>query len=117
MIEDNLAAMVDLAHAHGIRVVLSSVLPASDFPWRPGHAAGAEDRGAERWMRDHAASTTRSTSTTTRPCATSARGMRGELAYDGVHPTEAGYRLMAPLAERAIAEALRRPAPVAAGRR
>jgi lysophospholipase L1-like esterase len=37
--------------------------------------------------------------------------MRPELASDGVHPTEAGYRLMAPLAERAIAEALSRPAP------
>jgi lysophospholipase L1-like esterase len=35
--------------------------------------------------------------------------MKKELAYDGVHPSEAGYRLMASLAERAIAEALRLP--------
>ena len=35
-------------------------------------------------------------------------GLRAELTYDGVHPTEAGYRVMAPLAERAIAEALRK---------
>jgi lysophospholipase L1-like esterase len=33
--------------------------------------------------------------------------MRDALASDGVHPTEAGYRVMAPLAERAISEALR----------
>ena len=33
-------------------------------------------------------------------------GMRPALAADGVHPTEAGYRVMAPLAERAIAAAL-----------
>ena len=36
MIEDNLASMVDLAKANGIAVVLSSVLPAFDFPWRQG---------------------------------------------------------------------------------
>jgi lysophospholipase L1-like esterase len=35
-------------------------------------------------------------------------GLPAELARDGVHPTEAGYRMMAPLAEAAIAQALRR---------
>jgi lysophospholipase L1-like esterase len=34
-------------------------------------------------------------------------GMRSELAHDGVHPNEAGYRIMAPLAEQAIQQALR----------
>jgi lysophospholipase L1-like esterase len=37
------------------------------------------------------------------------QGLKGDLTRDGVHPTEAGYRVMAPLAEKAIAEALRRP--------
>jgi lysophospholipase L1-like esterase len=36
------------------------------------------------------------------------QGLPPNLANDGVHPTEAGYRVMAPLAEKAIAEALRR---------
>ena len=36
-------------------------------------------------------------------------GLSAEMAADGVHPTEAGYRIMAPLAEAAIQEALRRP--------
>jgi lysophospholipase L1-like esterase len=34
--------------------------------------------------------------------------MQAKLAYDGVHPNEAGYRAMAPLTERAIARALRK---------
>lgn len=36
MIEGNLDSMVELSRVNGIRVVLSSVLPAYDFPWRPG---------------------------------------------------------------------------------
>ena len=35
-IEDNLTSMTDLAQANGIKVVLASVTPAVDFPWRPG---------------------------------------------------------------------------------
>jgi len=34
-------------------------------------------------------------------------GMRAELASDGVHPNEAGYRMMEPLVEQGIAAALR----------
>ena len=36
MIEDNLASMTEIAHANGIRVVLSSVLPVYDYPWKRG---------------------------------------------------------------------------------
>jgi lysophospholipase L1-like esterase len=38
------------------------------------------------------------------------QGLRAEFTSDGVHVTEAGYRIMAPLAEQAIVEALQRPA-------
>ena len=34
------------------------------------------------------------------------QGLKAELTYDGVHPNEAGYKVMSPLAEKAIAEAL-----------
>ena len=35
-------------------------------------------------------------------------GLKAELTYDGVHPNEAGYKVMGPLAEKAIAKALSR---------
>jgi lysophospholipase L1-like esterase len=35
-------------------------------------------------------------------------GMRNDLANDGVHPTPAGYAIMGPLVEQAIADALRK---------
>jgi len=37
-------------------------------------------------------------------------GLKAELSPDGVHPTRAGYEIMAPLAEAGIAEALKKPA-------
>ncbi len=36
MIADNLMSMAELAEANGIKVVLCSVLPAYDYPWRKG---------------------------------------------------------------------------------
>jgi lysophospholipase L1-like esterase len=36
------------------------------------------------------------------------QGLKAELTYDGVHPNEAGYKIMSPLAEKAIAEALQK---------
>jgi lysophospholipase L1-like esterase len=35
-------------------------------------------------------------------------GLKENLGYDGVHPNLEGYRVMAPLAEKAIAEALKK---------
>ena len=36
MIADNIMSMAELAEANGIKVVLCSVLPAYDYPWRKG---------------------------------------------------------------------------------
>jgi lysophospholipase L1-like esterase len=115
-IQDNVAAMSELARAHGVRVVLSSVLPASDFPWKPGMQPASRIVALNAWMRDHAARHDAVYLDYHSAMRDERQGLRAELAYDGVHPTEAGYRLMAPLAERAIAEALRRPMSNAAGR-
>jgi lysophospholipase L1-like esterase len=35
-------------------------------------------------------------------------GLKENLGYDGVHPNLEGYRVMAPLAEKSIAEALKK---------
>ena len=42
------------------------------------------------------------------PMSDARHGLRSDLTSDGVHPNEAGYRVMAPLADAAIAEALRK---------
>jgi lysophospholipase L1-like esterase len=104
----NLKSMVELAKAHGIRVVLSSVLPAYDYPWRPGREPAAKIVALNAWMRDYSASHDVVYLDYHSAMADERQGLRSDLSEDGVHPNEAGYRIMAPLAERAIAEALRR---------
>ena len=108
MIEDNLASMVDLATANGVRVVLSSVLPAYAYPWRPGLEPAAPTIVAlNASLKDYAATRGVVYLDYHSAMADERQGLRRELSDDGVHPNEAGYRVMAALAERAIAEALR----------
>lgn len=108
MIQDNLASMTELAQANGIRVVLASVLPAFRYRWRPELEPAPKIVALNRWIRDYAVSHGAVYLDFHTAMADERQGLRGELSADGVHPHEAGYRVMAPLAERAIAQALRR---------
>jgi lysophospholipase L1-like esterase len=107
MIEDNLAGMTDLARMHGIRVVLCSVLPVYDYPWRPGLEPAPKIVALNAWMKRYADSTGSTYVDYHGAMRDERNGMRAELAADGVHPDEAGYRIMAPLVEQGIAAALR----------
>lgn len=109
MIEDNLASMTEIAKANGIRVVLSSVLPVYDYAWRPGLEPAPKIVALNKWMKAYAAKTGEVYLDYHSAMADARQGMRADLSNDGVHPTEAGYRVMAPLAEAAIARALRKP--------
>ena len=108
MIEDNIASMTELAQANGIKVVLSSVLPVFDYPWKPGLDPAPKIVALNQWIRAYAARRGAVYLDYHSAMADERQGMRREFAEDGVHPNAAGYRVMAPLVERAIAEALRR---------
>ncbi|AWH17995.1 capsular biosynthesis protein [Stenotrophomonas sp. ZAC14D2_NAIMI4_7] len=106
MIEDNLHAMVDLARAHGIRVVVASVLPVSDYPWMPGIEPAPKVRALNAALKQYADAQGLVYLDYYAVMANAAGGLDPALAADGVHPTAKGYALMAPLAEAAIAQAL-----------
>jgi len=108
MIEDNLKSMTELAQRNGIKVVLSSVLPVYDYPWRPGLEPAPKIVALNAWMKQYAQSVGAVYLDYWTALADARQGMRAEYSRDGVHPNEAGYRVMVPLVERAIAEALRR---------
>ena len=107
MIEDNLASMAELARANGIAVVLCSVLPVRDYPWKPGLEPAQKIITLNAWIRDYAAKHGDVYVDYHTPMADPDGGMRSGLSHDGVHPNEEGYRIMARLVDRAIDEALR----------
>jgi lysophospholipase L1-like esterase len=108
MIQDNIASMAELAAANGIRVVLCSVLPVFDYPWKPGLAPAPKIVALNAWIRDYAKAHGAQYADFHSAMADGRQGLPKELADDGVHPTDAGYAVMAPIVERAIAAALRR---------
>jgi lysophospholipase L1-like esterase len=107
--EANIASMVDLALAHGIRVVVGSVLPATDFWWYRGLNPGPRIVALNAWLKAYARSRRLVYVDYYAAMTDGALGIQPALAPDGVHPSAQGYRVMAPLAEAGIAAALRRP--------
>ena len=106
-IEDNFRSMVDLARANGIKVVLASVLPAANFPWRPSVAdPPGRIRALNEWLKGYAAEQHVVYLDYYTPMAGPDGGMKPGIAIDGVHPNVAGYAIMAPLAEAAVAKAM-----------
>src|SRR4051812_2861645 len=106
MIEDNLASMTELAKANGINVVLVSVLPAFDYPWKRGLEPAPKIVALNAWIKQCAAKIGAVYLDLHTPMADERQGMNANLSGDGVHPNAAGYALMSPLPERAIAEVL-----------
>ena len=109
MIEDNFMSMVQIAKAHHIKVVLSSVLPVYDYPWKPGLLPAPKIIALNAWMQNYANEVGETYLDYHSVMKDARDGLPPNLANDGVHPTDAGYRIMAPLADAAIAKALSSP--------
>ncbi|TAA40555.1 capsular biosynthesis protein [Pseudoxanthomonas winnipegensis] len=106
MIQDNLASMAQLAKANGIAVVLASVLPASDYPWKPGLQPAPKIRALNDWIRQYAQRTGAVYLDYYRALDNGQGGLDAKVSGDGVHPNAAGYAVMAPLAQAAVQRAL-----------
>jgi lysophospholipase L1-like esterase len=110
MIESNYASMAELAKANGIKVIFASVLPIHDYGKTKMSDRRAPDQilKLNEWLKSY--------------CKTNGhlyldyfskmlddKGMlKAELANDGLHPNAEGYKIMAPLAESAIEQALKK---------
>jgi lysophospholipase L1-like esterase len=106
VIADNFMSMVDIAKAHGIRVVLASVTPVCDcFTKLTSLRPQGKIIGLNGWIKDFAASSG-AVYLNYYSALADGRNFKKELTVDGLLPNDAGYRVMAPLAEKAIAEAL-----------
>lgn len=101
-IEANIASMVDLARANGIRVVIASVLPATEFSWRPGIDPGPKIAALNRWLKSYSHARHLAYVDYYSALTDGALGMKSEFTSDGVHPSLPGYLVMDPLANAAI---------------
>jgi lysophospholipase L1-like esterase len=104
----NLKAMTVLAQASGIAVILATVTPVAEFPWKPGLGPTAKVATLNAWLRAYAAERGAVLADYTRVLDDGAGGMKPGLAYDGVHPTREGYAAMEPVALAAIGSVLAR---------
>ena len=109
MIQDNLASMADLAKANGIKVVFSSVMPVCDY-----HRNQTERRPPEKiialnqWLKSYADKSGNVYLDYYTPMLDDKGMLKADITGDGLHPNEAGYAIMQPLVEKAIAEALKK---------
>jgi lysophospholipase L1-like esterase len=109
MVQDNFQAITELAQAHGIKVILCSVAPVSDYTARKQteHRPPADILKLNAWLREYAA-TAHAVYADYYSALVDDKGMLREgYSEDGLHPNGKGYELMAPLAEAAIQKALR----------
>jgi len=111
-IHDNFRSMVAIAKANHIRIVISSVLPADHFPWRAGIAPATQIVELNKWLANFAKAEHLVYLDYYPALATPEGAIKPELAVDkAVHPNDAGYALMEPLAEAAVAKSLAQPVP------
>ena len=128
MIQHNIMAMTELAQRHGIKVILCSVLPVSDYPFlkqQSGQAAPPAGPGPgvprvrmtegrppadilklNRWLREYA-SQNNATYVDYFPAVADDKGwLTDAYSGDGLHPNAQGYKVMAPIVAAAIQKAL-----------
>jgi len=108
MIEENFQAMTELAQAHGIKVILCSVMPVSDYTKNKQTVARppADILKLNAWMREYAAKA-HAVFADYYAATVDEKGMlRDGYSDDGLHPNLEGYDLLAPVAQAAIDKAL-----------
>lgn len=126
MIEENIMAMTELAQRHGIKVVLCSLLPVSDYPFLK-QQSGAQPTGRgpvprikmtdshppadilklNAWIKDYAARINAVYADYFTALLDEKGWLKDALSDDGLHPNADGYKVMAPIAAAAIEKALR----------
>ena len=110
-IEANYASFADLAKAHNIRVVFSSVLPVHNYTSESqelfADRSPAKILELNKWLKDYCAANGFVYLDYFTPMVDDKGLLKRDLADDGLHPNKAGYSIMAPLADAAVRKALK----------
>ncbi len=105
--EGDIVSMAQLARANGIKPVLCSILPSTDFWWHKGLHPAPKIAAINDWLKSYAASHHYVYVDYYDAMKDAQGGLPPNLSKDGVHPSPAGFAVMAPLAEAGIKKALK----------
>jgi acyl-CoA thioesterase I len=109
MVEENLQAISELAVRHGIKVILCTLTPVSDYTAHPqtAHRPPAQILKLNEWLRSYARQEHFGLADYYPAVVDDHEMLREGYSEDGLHPNAKGYALMAPVAEAEIEKALR----------
>jgi len=102
MVTNNIQAMSQLALANDIKVILTSILPVYDYPWRPGLEPVEKIAKINSWIRKYAEQNHHTYLDLFTPLKDEKEGLPKRYSEDGVHPNLEGYQVMSPLTKKAI---------------
>jgi lysophospholipase L1-like esterase len=107
-IQDNLRAMTELAQSHGIKVILCSLLPVSDYTNRKQteRRPPPDILKLNAWLKEYSAKIGAVYADYYSATVDEKGFLREGYSNDGLHPNAKGYELMAPVAGAAIRKAL-----------
>jgi lysophospholipase L1-like esterase len=108
MVEENFQAITELAQKHGIKVILCSILPVSNYtsqPQTPRHPP-AQIVALNKWLADFAAQSGALYCDYYSAMVDQRVFLKEGLSEDGLHPNARGYAMMVPIAQTAIDKAL-----------
>ena len=106
MIADNIISMAELAESNGIKVIISSILPASGFSWSPIHDPPPKILAVNMIIKNYAEKNGMTYLDYYSAMVDNQQGLKKEYGLDEVHPNKKGYEVMSFLVEKAIAETL-----------
>lgn len=107
MTAENVMSLVELAKVNNIKVVLASVTPICDcYAKQSGIRPFGKIIGLNNWLKEYAAQSG-AVYLDFYAALAEGRNLKKEFTNDGLHINDAGYAVMAPLAEQAIAQALK----------
>ena len=102
MIVNNIISMAELAKTNQINVIICSVLPANNFPWRKGIKPAEKVRKLNAILQSYSYENKLAYVDYYSAMVNDSRGLKKELGEDGIHPNKNGYLIMEPLLEKAI---------------
>lgn len=102
MILNNIISMAELAKANQIEMILCSLLPAYDFPWKTGSFPAEKMETFNTMLKKYADANEILYLDYHSAMVDERKGLKAAYADDGVHPNKAGYEVMGPIIEKGI---------------